>query len=197
MPSETKYIAIGRGASTVLALAADEIGIPKDKCLSVVPFIDEHQHFINPIWFDLHFRTDERKQQIGKELYKVSLSCECEICEFFPNTKHLIIVCCLGTLSGLMALPRILLLAKQNGITSHVVASKPFSWETLQRTLNAENSVRILRDNEIDSYIYDMDEAYNETDPNISTVELFKIVDKKMLNLIRRVEQLCKEPSNT
>ena len=94
MPNKTKFIAVGRGASTVIS-HLPEIGISKDRCLSAVPVIKEEHPFLNSVWVDLNFEIDEQKQKIGEELYKVSLSCESEIDKFLTDAEKLIIVCCI------------------------------------------------------------------------------------------------------
>ena len=58
MPNQTKFIAVGRGASTVLSNLPG-IGISKDRCLSVVPVIKEEKPFLNSVWVDLIFEIDD------------------------------------------------------------------------------------------------------------------------------------------
>lgn len=188
MPNQTKFIAVGRGASTILS-HLPEIGISKDRCLSAVPVIKEEKPFLNNVWVDLNFEIDEKKQKIGEELYKVSLSCESEIDKFLTDSEKLIIVCCLGTLSGLMTMPRIIRLAERKGVPVSVIVSKPFTWEGKTWGLRAERSLANLKDKVKDLIVYNTDEAFNGIDPNTPTRELFKIVDKEMLNLIK--EKVC------
>ena len=188
MPNQTKFIAVGRGAATVLS-HLPEIGISKDRCLAAVPVIKEEKPFLNSVWVDLNFEIDEKKQKIGEELYKVALSCEKEIDEFLTDAQKLIIVCCLGTLSGLMTTPRIIRLAERKGIPVSLIVAKPFTWEGKTWGLRAERSLSNLKDKVNDLIVYNMDEAFNGIDPNTPTRELFKIVDKEMLNLIK--EKVC------
>ena len=184
MPNQTKFIAVGRGASTVLS-HLPEIGISKDRCLSAVPVIKEEKPFLNSVWVDLIFEIDEKKQKVGEGLYKVSLSCEHEIDTFIADAERLIIVCCLGTLSGLMTTPRIIRLAERKGIPVSVIVAKPFTWEGQTWGLRAERSLGNLKNKVKDLIVYNMDKAFDGLDPNTPTRELFKIVDKEMLNLIK------------
>ena len=188
MPNQTKFIAVGRGASTVLS-HLPEIGLSKDRCLSAVHIIKEEHPFLNSVWVDLNFEIDEKKQKIGEELYKVSLSCESEIDKFLTDAEKLIIVCCLGTLSGLMTMPRIIRLAERKGMLVSAIVAKPFTWEGQTWGLRAKRSLENLQDKVKDLIVYNMDDAFNGIDPNTPTRELFKIVDKEMLNLIK--EKVC------
>lgn len=193
MLKKTKFIAIGRGASGLLVLVHKKNGIPEDKCLSLIPFVDEHQHFINASGVDLTFEVDTEQLKTGNELYKASLMCEQKVEDFFADAEHIIIVCCLGTFSGLIILPKILHYAEQKKITVSVVASTPFTWEGSTRATQAKSSVKILQAKVKNLAIYNMDKAMEGTDSNIPTRKLFQIADKEMLDLIQESIKYAQE----
>ena len=182
MKKEIKCVAIGRGATTCLSKLSNK-KIANKQCMAIVPWAKFKSSLTTTINVDLVFKISPKST--SKEfMYTATLSFEKEIKRFISNSKHLIIVCGLGSPFGLIALPRIVHIAKQLHIPTTAIVSKPFTWEGKQRTMQAKETLSLIKRTKTKYTMYDMDKLLKRLPSNTPTVKLLAQADKEILGIV-------------
>ncbi len=115
------------------------------------------------------------KPEIGQ---KAAEETEAAIKELLENTEMLFITAGMGGGTGTGAAPVIAKLAKDMGILTVAVVTKPFFFEGLQRAKNAEQGIELLAEN-VDAIVTIPNDLLLKTaDKKISIKDSFKLADE-------------------
>lgn len=155
----------------------------------------------------LHNNEAENKLHIGKELTeglgagmdpevgrKAAEEAEAEIREALEDTDMAFVTCGLGGGTGSGASPVIARIAKDMGILTIGVVTKPFGWEGPQRADIAEEANQTLAEN-VDTIItIPNDKILQVIDKDTSLVDAFEIVDDVLRQGVQGISELITVP---
>ncbi|MFB6225786.1 MAG: cell division protein FtsZ [Candidatus Paceibacteria bacterium] len=155
----------------------------------------------------LHNNEAENKLHIGKELTeglgagmdpevgrKAAEEAEEEIREAMSDTDMAFVTCGLGGGTGSGASPVIARIAKDMGVLTIGVVTKPFDWEGPQRAKIAQQANETLSEN-VDTIItIPNDRILNVIDKDTSLVDAFEIVDDVLRQGVQGISELITVP---
>lgn len=155
----------------------------------------------------LHNNEAENKLHIGKDLTeglgagmdpeigrKAAEEAEEEIREAMSDTDMVFVTCGLGGGTGSGASPVIARIARDMGVLTIGVVTKPFSWEGPQRSKIAKESNETLSEN-VDTIItIPNDRILNVIDKDTSLVDAFEIVDDVLRQGVQGISELITVP---
>jgi len=155
----------------------------------------------------LHNNEAENKLHIGKNLTeglgagmdpeigrKAAEEAEAEIRESLEDTDMAFITCGLGGGTGSGASPVIARIAKDMGVLTIGVVTKPFNWEGPQRSRIAKQANKNLEEN-VDTIItIPNDKIMKVIDKDTSLVDAFEIVDDVLRQGVQGISELITVP---
>ncbi len=155
----------------------------------------------------LHNNEAENKLHIGKNLTeglgagmdpeigrKAAEEAEAEIRESLEDTDMAFITCGLGGGTGSGASPVIARIAKDMGVLTIGVVTKPFNWEGPQRARIAKQANKNLEEN-VDTIItIPNDKIMKVIDKETSLVDAFEIVDDVLRQGVQGISELITVP---
>ncbi|MDP1538700.1 MAG: cell division protein FtsZ [bacterium] len=117
-----------------------------------------------------------------------------EILEILKGSDMIFIACGLGGGTGSGAAPVIAQIAKELGILTLAVVTKPFSFEGQARLRIAENAARKLKEN-VDTLIsISNDKLLSALDPNIPLINAFWVCDDILRQAVQGISDLILLP---
>ncbi len=128
---------------------------------------------------------------IGRESAEESYE---KIKEMIDGTDMLFLTCGMGGGTGTGATPVIARAAKELGILSVAVVTKPFAFEGTRRMVNAENGIDELKD-KVDTLIVIPNQRILEVvDKKLSLLEAFKVADSVLTQGVQGISDLITLP---
>jgi cell division protein FtsZ len=132
------------------------------------------------------------KPEVGKTAVEESID---DIKTFLEDTDILFAISGLGGGTGTGALPEITKIAKEMGILTTAIVTKPFSFEGTVRKNIAEEGLKKLKET-VDSYIVIDNNKISEMAKNkLTFLEAFKLVDEFLLKIIKGINDLIYIPA--
>ncbi len=126
--------------------------------------------------------------EVGKRAAEES---EAEIIKILEGADMVFVTAGMGGGTGTGAAPVIAGIAKQMGILTVAVVTKPFWWEMKPRILNAERGIQVLQDN-VDAMIVIQNDRV--VDNEISMIDAFKRVDDVLRQGVQGITDIINLP---
>jgi cell division protein FtsZ len=161
---------------------------------------------INTDTQDLHHSKADRKIHIGRNLTKglgsgmnpevgrrAAEETKAEVQEVLKGSDMIFIACGMGGGTGTGASPVVARLAKEQGILTIGVVTRPFGFEGEQRQKIARDGIEELQ-KEVDALIViSNDRLLSITDRNTSFKEAFSMCDEVLLQSVRSISEIIRE----
>jgi len=112
-----------------------------------------------------------------------------DIKNMLKDTDLLFIAAGMGGGTGTGATPVIASLAREMGILTIGIVSRPFRSEGKKRTIHAENGIKKLREN-VDTLIVVPNEKLNEIYPDMTVIEAFKNADNVLYEAAKAISDI-------
>ncbi|MDD4290876.1 MAG: cell division protein FtsZ [Clostridia bacterium] len=156
----------------------------------------------------LHFSKAEQRIQIGEKLTRglgaganpeigrqAAEESKKEIAEALKECDMVFITAGMGGGTGTGAAPVIASIAKEMGILTVAVVTKPFSFEGRRRMMNADVGIQTLMEN-VDTLVVIPNDKLTENFPNdITVVEAFKYADEILRQGIQGISDIIVFPA--
>ncbi|WP_457642098.1 cell division protein FtsZ [Persephonella sp.] len=190
-----KIIGIGGGGSNIVSYMSDKI---KDVEFVIVDtnIRSLEKHAVdNKIQLGASITSGlgaGSKPEVGKKAVEESIE---DVKTFLEDTDILFAISGLGGGTGTGALPEITKIAKEMGILTTGIITKPFSFEGTIRKSIAEEGLKKLKET-VDSYIVIDNNKISEMAKNkLTFIEAFKLVDEFLLKVIKGITDLIYIPA--
>ncbi len=122
--------------------------------------------------------------KVGRE---AAMSDKAEIADWIGNADMIFITAGMGGGTGTGASPVIAEIAKERGILTVAVVTRPFKFEGKKKADIAQKGIADLKEH-VDSMIVIQNEKLREcSDENLSFLDSFKMADKVLLNAVRGI----------
>ncbi len=126
--------------------------------------------------------------EVGRKAAEES---EAEIIKILEGADMVFVTAGMGGGTGTGAAPVIAGIAKQMGILTVAVVTKPFWWEMKPRILNAEKGIEMLQDNVDAMIVIQNDRVVNE---ELSMIQAFKKVDDVLRQGVQGITDIINLP---
>lgn len=161
---------------------------------------------INTDTQDLHHSKADRKIHIGRNLTKglgsgmnpevgqrAAEETKAEIQEILKNSDMVFIACGMGGGTGTGAAPVVARLAREQGVLTIGVVTRPFGFEGEQRSRIAREGIENLQ-KEVDALIViSNDRLLSVTDRDTSFKDAFAMCDEVLLQAVRSISEIIRE----
>ena len=192
---QIKIIGIGSGCTNILnrIIFKKQIKEKFTDCNVTFGAIDSDEQFLNSSSAEEKLLIKNEQDEggfIGKseEAEKVALSQENEIKTIIGNPDILIIVSTLGGATGSGVSPVVAKIAKESGILTVAVVTRPFSWEGKKRTNAANTAIEKINDYTQNCVVMSDDIILENINKHVTIKEAFAIADNEIIAKTEKIK---------
>jgi cell division protein FtsZ len=129
--------------------------------------------------------------EVGKQAMEENRS---EVAELLEGTDILFLTAGMGGGTGTGGIPVVAEIAREKGILTIAIVTKPFSFEGTQRMTIAQEGIARLKDKVDSLVVIPNDKIFNLIDKETSVVKAFGHIDEVLKNAVKAITELINMP---